>query len=96
MIAFYQKGARSGPRPLTPPAKPGTILSTTTAPGARPAPGSLQKGRKPAFLPLRVDTYLKTSQRPVKPALRPSTGILRGEPGPNIGQGAEDKMRGSA
>ena len=43
-----------------------------------------------------VDTYLKTSQRPVKAATRPSVGILRGGPGPNIGQGAEEKMRESA
>ena len=96
MIAFYQKGARSGPRPLTPPAKPGTILSTTTPPGARPAPGSLQKGRKPAFQPLRVE-YLPQNV-PTARKTRPAAihGILRGEPGPNIGQGAGEKMLGSA
>ena len=50
VIAFYQKGARAGPRPLTPPAKPGTILSTTTAPKPD-RPGSLQKGCRAAFQP---------------------------------------------
>ena len=34
----------------------------------------LQNARKPAFQPLRELPYLKTSQRPVKPATRPFCG----------------------
>ena len=70
------KGSPVRPPSTDPAGQTPELSSQPRRPPSQTAPRSLQKGRKPAFQPLRVILYLKTSQRPVKPALRPSTGFL--------------------
>ena len=94
LIAGLNRSSRGSSGPLSPngnpppPAKPRNHPLTTAA-----SPTEwLQKGRRTAFQPIRVDSCIKTFPRPVNAATRPSAAILRGWPTPNISQGAEQKM----
>ena len=94
LIAELNHSSRGSSAPLSPngnpppPAKPRSHPLTTAA-----SPTEwLLKGRRTAFLPIRVDSCIKTFPRPVNAATRPSAAILRGWPTPNIHQGAKQKM----